>query len=69
VKFSKGAVIDEAALLQSGVVKKKGSNIKILAKGEINFPVTLKTNGQYQSGREKQNNRRRRFNRRGNIIC
>ena len=41
-KFSKGAVIDEAALLQSGIVKKEGSNIKILAKGEIDFPVTLK---------------------------
>jgi len=41
-KFSKGAVIDEAALLQSGIVKKKSSNVKILAKGEINFPVTLK---------------------------
>jgi large subunit ribosomal protein L15 len=41
-KFSKGAVIDEAALLLSGIVKKEGSNIKILAKGEIDFPVTLK---------------------------
>ncbi|MGD0278648.1 MAG: 50S ribosomal protein L15 [Smithella sp.] len=41
-KFSKGAVIDEAALFQSGIVKKKGSSIKILAKGEIDFPVTLK---------------------------
>lgn len=41
-KFGKGAVIDETALLKSGIVKKEGSNIKILAKGEINFPVTLK---------------------------
>jgi large subunit ribosomal protein L15 len=41
-KFSKGAVIDEAALLASGIVKKASSNIKILAKGEIDFPVTLK---------------------------
>ena len=41
-KFSKGAVIDETALFQSGIVKKEGSNIKILAKGEIDFPVTLK---------------------------
>lgn len=40
--FKKGAVIDETALLQSGIVRKTGSNIKILAKGEINFPVTLK---------------------------
>lgn len=41
-KFEKGAVIDEAAILKSGMVKKKGSNIKILAKGEIDFAVTLK---------------------------
>lgn len=41
-KFTKGAVIDTAALLKSGIVKKEGSNVKILAKGEINFPVTLK---------------------------
>jgi large subunit ribosomal protein L15 len=41
-KFSKGAVIDEAALLQSGIVKKKGNDIKILAKGNIDFPITVK---------------------------
>ena len=41
-KFKKDAVIDEAAILASGIVKKKGESIKILAKGEINFPVTVK---------------------------
>jgi large subunit ribosomal protein L15 len=41
-KFSKGAIIDEAALLASGIVKKKGDGIKILAKGEIDFPVKIK---------------------------
>ena len=41
-KFSKGAVIDQAALLASGLVKKKSDGIKILAKGEISFPVTVK---------------------------
>jgi large subunit ribosomal protein L15 len=41
-KFSKGAVIDQAALLACGLVKKKGESIKILAKGEISFPVTIK---------------------------
>ena len=52
-KFSKGAVIDEAALLQSGIVKKKSSNVKILAKGEINFPVTLKLNKISQAAKNK----------------
>ncbi len=41
-KFSEGAVIDQAALLASGLVKKKSESIKILAKGEISFPITVK---------------------------
>lgn len=41
-KFNEGAVIDQAALLASGLVKKKGDGIKILAKGDISFPITVK---------------------------
>lgn len=41
-KFTEGAVIDEESLLASGLVKKKGDSIKILAKGDISFPVTVK---------------------------
>lgn len=41
-KFEKGALIDEASILASGLVKKKGDGIKILAKGNIDFPVTVK---------------------------
>jgi large subunit ribosomal protein L15 len=41
-KFAKDAIIDEAAILASGLVKRKGDGIKILAKGEIDFPVTMK---------------------------
>jgi large subunit ribosomal protein L15 len=52
-KFSKGAVIDEAALLQSGIVKKKGNEIKILAKGEIDFPVTVKIARISQAAKDK----------------
>jgi large subunit ribosomal protein L15 len=52
-KFSKGAVIDEAALLQSGIVKKKGNDIKILAKGEIDFPVTVKIARISQAAKDK----------------
>jgi large subunit ribosomal protein L15 len=52
-KFSKGAVIDEAALLQSGIVKKKGNDIKILAKGEIDFPVTVKISKISQAAKDK----------------
>jgi large subunit ribosomal protein L15 len=52
-KFSKGAVIDEAALLQIGIVKKKGNDIKILAKGEIDFPVTVKISRISQAAKDK----------------
>ena len=52
-KFSKGAVIDEAALLASGIVKKKGAGIKVLAKGEIGFPVTLKVAKISQAAKDK----------------
>ncbi|NLA40643.1 MAG: 50S ribosomal protein L15 [Smithella sp.] len=41
-KFEKGAVIDEEAILKSGLVKKKSAGIKLLAKGNIDFPVTVK---------------------------
>ena len=52
-KFRKGAVIDEAAILQSGIVKKKGNDIKILAKGEIDFPITVKISRISQAAKDK----------------
>jgi large subunit ribosomal protein L15 len=52
-KFKKGAVIDEAALLESGIIRKKGAGVKILAKGEIKFPVTLKTGKISQAAKNK----------------
>ncbi|MGD0022601.1 MAG: 50S ribosomal protein L15 [Smithellaceae bacterium] len=52
-KFSKGAVIDKEALLASGIVKKKEDDIKILAKGNIDFPIILKVVKVSQAAREK----------------
>ncbi len=52
-KFSKGAVIDEAALFANGIVKKTNNNIKILAKGEIDFPVTIKISKISQAAKNK----------------
>jgi large subunit ribosomal protein L15 len=52
-KFSKGAVIDEAALLASGIVRKECSHVKILAKGEIDFPVTIKVAKISQAAKNK----------------
>ncbi len=52
-KFSQGAVINEEALLASGVLRKKGDKVKILAKGEIKFPVTIKLSKISQAAKEK----------------
>lgn len=52
-KFKKGAVIDEAALLASGVLKKRSYGVKILAKGEIDFPVTIKIAKISQAAKQK----------------
>jgi len=52
-KFSKGAIIDKEALLASGIVKKKEDGIKILAKGNIDFPIILKVAKVSQAAREK----------------
>ena len=52
-KFSKGAIIDKAALWASGIVKKKEDGIKILAKGNIDFPIILKVAKVSQAAKEK----------------
>ena len=52
-KFSKGAIIDKEALLASGIVKKKEDGIKILAKGNIDFPIILKVAKVSQAAKEK----------------
>jgi large subunit ribosomal protein L15 len=40
--FEAGAVVDEASLIQRGIVKGKFDAIKILANGEITSSITLK---------------------------
>ncbi|HDQ03662.1 MAG TPA: 50S ribosomal protein L15 [Deltaproteobacteria bacterium] len=52
-KFQKGAQIDEGSLLAAGIVRKKNARIKILAKGEIDFPVTVKLEKISQKAKEK----------------
>ncbi|MEI6258357.1 MAG: 50S ribosomal protein L15 [Deltaproteobacteria bacterium] len=39
--FETGAVVDEASLIQRGIVKGKFDAIKVLANGEITFSITL----------------------------
>ena len=40
--FEAGAVVDEASLIQRGIVKGKFDAIKVLANGEITSSITLK---------------------------
>ena len=52
-KFSEGSVIDKVALVSAGLVKKKGHGIKVLGKGTIAYPVSLKVDMISFGAREK----------------
>jgi large subunit ribosomal protein L15 len=41
-RFPEGSVVDRATLLTVGLVPRKADEIKVLGKGEINFPLSLK---------------------------
>jgi large subunit ribosomal protein L15 len=51
--FPQGSMIDKDALFGAGLVKKKGDGIKILGKGTIAYPVSLKVDMVSQGAREK----------------
>lgn len=52
-KFESGSVVDEAALIRSGIIKGKRDGIKLLSQGDIAFPLTLKVNGASKIAKEK----------------
>jgi len=41
-RFPTGAVIDRDVLLEAGLLKKTGDGIKILGKGNIEYPISVK---------------------------
>jgi large subunit ribosomal protein L15 len=51
--FPQGSVIDKDVLVGAGLVKRKGDSIKILGKGNIEYPVSLKVDMISQGAREK----------------
>lgn len=51
--FPSNSVIDADALMKSGIVKKTGDAIKVLGKGSIDHPVTLRVNGISRGAQEK----------------
>ncbi len=52
-RFEKGSVIDEPALLLAGLVKGRRDGIKLLANGDIAYPVTVKVHKASRSAVEK----------------
>jgi large subunit ribosomal protein L15 len=52
-KFSKGSVIDREVLVSAGLVRKNVDGIKVLGKGNIDYPVSLKINMISRGAREK----------------
>lgn len=51
--FESGSLVDEPALMRSGLVKGKRDGIKLLGHGEIKYPLSIKVNGVTKTAREK----------------
>ncbi|MCK9229956.1 MAG: 50S ribosomal protein L15 [Syntrophales bacterium] len=51
--FPEGSVVDAEALLARRIIKRTGDGIKVLGKGEISVPLTVKAAGVSKSAREK----------------
>ena len=52
-RFESGSTVDEAALVRIGLVKGRRDGIKLLGKGDITFPLTVKVNDVSKNAREK----------------
>jgi len=52
-RFESGAIVDEETLASAGMVKGQYDAIKLLGKGEIDFPLTVKVNAASKSAIDK----------------
>ena len=52
-RFEEGTVVDEKALVHSGLIKSVYDGIKVLGDGEIQRPLTLKVHKWTKTAREK----------------
>ncbi|MEJ2659570.1 MAG: 50S ribosomal protein L15 [Desulfobacteraceae bacterium] len=52
-RFEQGAVVDEASLVRSGLVKGQNDGIKLLGRGDINIALTVKLNAVSRSAKDK----------------
>ena len=52
-RFPEGSIIDRTALLDAGLVKRIGDGIKVLGKGNIDYPISLKVDMISRGARDK----------------
>ncbi len=52
-RFPQGTLVDEDAILKSGLVKRRGDGIKILGKGSLDYPLNIKVSSISAAAREK----------------
>jgi large subunit ribosomal protein L15 len=52
-RFESGCVVDEAALLKTGLVKGGNDGIKVLGQGDITHPLTIMVDKVSKSAKEK----------------
>jgi len=52
-RFESNSLVDEPALVRSGLVSGKRDGIKLLGKGEITYPLSIKVNSVSKSARAK----------------
>jgi large subunit ribosomal protein L15 len=52
-RFESNSLVDEAALIRSGLIKGKYDGIKLLGQGDIQHPLIIKVNGASKSARQK----------------
>lgn len=52
-RFESGSLVDEPALVRSGLISGKRDGIKLLGKGEITYPLSIKINRVSKSARAK----------------
>jgi len=52
-RFESGSTVDEVALVKAGLVKGKRDGIKLLGRGDIDYPLTVKVTQASRSAIEK----------------
>jgi len=52
-RFESGTVVDETALVRSGLVKGRRDGVKLLGQGEVGIPLTVKINAISRNAKEK----------------